>query len=370
MISRRAKWIFLFHFITVLALWACPGAAQSGAYHLQTGAEIPPEELRSLLPPTFDLFGPDEELALELHSDFQHFVRKKYDPEYQPAELVFHLNDTVLIRREVRIKARGHSRKEICYFPPVWINFKQTEFLIEGLQELSKMKMVSYCKNSKANEAYVLKEYLVYKMLNLLTPTSFQVRLIRMKYVDTGRKNKTLDGYAFLLEPVKHLKKRLNARELEEVAIHPKVTEQHHMALIDLFQFMIGNCDWSVIKLHNMKMLQSNELQPAVYKPVPYDFDYSGMVNAHYALPPDNLDIKSVTDRLYRGFCHEPEINQSTRQLFLERKEALFELIEGFEPLDDKPKGRMLKYLEAFYKIAEKPDQYAHYVERSCRTGN
>ncbi len=362
MILRRA-----FLFLCLLCLGRAT-LAQDGAFFIADGMPISDTDLAERLPSSFNLFDDEEPLELTIRSDFKALIKNKFNTEYQPAILEYQLDDEVLIRRQIRVKARGNTRRQICHFPPLKLDLKKTDFLIEDLQELSKMKMVSYCRQSKVFESYLLKEYLAYKMLNLLTPLSFKVRLVRMTYVDTGRNDKTLDSYALLLEPVKGMEKRLDAIELEAVKLNTKLAEQGQMALVDLFQYMIGNCDWSVPALHNVKLLKAKDHTVQAPWVIPYDFDYSGLVNAYYAVPPENLGLKSVRERLYRGFCRPEAEMEATRQRFLEKKDSLIALVENFDPLEKKFKRDLLGYVEEFYATIEQPASFKLHILKSCRT--
>ena len=204
----------------LLFLFSALLPAQDGIFDSRTGRELTEEEIRAVLPESFDLFDSYEPMELEIVSDFKQLIKRKFRDEYQPAQLIYRPNGETLIRREIRIKPRGNSRREICYFPPLKLNFVKSNFRYENLVDLDKMKMVSYCKKGKAFEAYHLKEYLCYRILNILTPNSFKVRLVKMRYVDTGRKkNNTHDSFAFLIEPVKRLAHRLEFEELEQVKV-------------------------------------------------------------------------------------------------------------------------------------------------------
>lgn len=342
-------------------------SAQDGIFDSRTGRELTEEEIRAVLPESFDLFESHDPIKLEIVSDFKQLIKKKFRGEYQPAQLIFRPNEEVLIRREIRVKPRGNSRREICYFPPLKLNFVNSNFRYENLMDLDKMKMVSYCKKGKAFETYHLKEYLCYRILNILTPTSFKVRLVKMQYVDTGRKKNDIhDSFAFLIEPVKRLEHRLDFEELETVKVLDKYTEQQHMDLIAVFQFMIANYDWSVPGLHNIKLFKYKGKQGLPIA-VPYDFDYCGLVNAFYAIPPEALGIESVTERLFRGYCRSMEEYEKTFQQFRDNKAAIFNLIEEFPYLEKRDKKEMIGFLSTFYRIIDNEGEVRQYFVNNCR---
>ena len=123
-----------------------------------------------------------------------------------------------------------------------------------------------------------------------------------------------------------------------------------------LFQYMTGNHDWEIAKLHNIRLVKSltNPLEKII--PIPYDFDYSGMVNTHYALPPEALGIESVRTRFYRGYClSTTEEYQEYFQKFLDVKEEMYALVQNFELLDSRHSDEMIDYLDSYYTIIENP---------------
>ena len=96
--------------------------------------------------------------------------------------------------------------------------------------------------------------------------------------------------------------KRNSCRELENVAINTEQTERKQMTLVALFEYMIGNTDWSVPAYHNIKLMQDRKNPESIPFAVPYDLNHCGFVNAPYAVPPEELGIETVKDRMYRGF--------------------------------------------------------------------
>ena len=114
-----------------------------------------------------DFFDQNKALELNLEFDIKTFTAEKSDEVYLPAILTYYIDDTVEISRSVKIKARGKVRKDYCYFPPYFLNIKNTDLLDDSLSSVHKVKVVSHCKNSNLYNNYILKEYLIYKIFNL-----------------------------------------------------------------------------------------------------------------------------------------------------------------------------------------------------------
>ena len=254
----------------------------------------------------FGLFTNDQPLKLSLRFNMTEYTRKKSKEQYLKAILTYHVSDKDSINREIKLKSRGEFRNGFCDFPPIKLNFKNAEFKKGDQQKIEAIKLVTHCKYG--NEENLLKEYLIYKLYNVLTDNSFRVRLIDMEYINTYKVKKPLKSYAFLIEPMNLLSVRMNAVEVQSTKLGQKNMTPESMNRMAIFNYMIGNTDWSVPNQHNCKILSPLiSDKPGFGVIVPYDFDYAGLVNADYAVPYEKLPIKSVTERLYIGFCRPDE---------------------------------------------------------------
>ena len=122
------------------------------------------------------------------------------------------------------------------------------------------------------------------------------------------------------------------------------------MTFVNLFQYMIGNTDWSIPKYHNIKlMVPKNDTLAKPYA-IPYDFDYCGLVDASYAVPAEGLGIETVRERLYRGFPRSLDELQAAINVFQEKKESIMYYINHFELCSTKCRKAMVAYLDEFYK--------------------
>ncbi len=314
-----------------------------------------------------DLFEGSEPLEMTLTFDVKRYLREKNSDEYLPVELLLHFNDTIDIGKSVRIKSRGEFRKNTCYFVPFWLNIRKADVENKYLKEVTKMKVVTHCRVGDAYEDYVLLEYLAYKIYNLLSPVSFRVRLIKMKYVDTGRNNKVTESWAFLIEPEEMLAERSGGLVIENDGVGMVHTRREEMLRAALFQYMIGNCDYSIPGRHNMKLLGLPGFGSQGYTPVPYDFDYAGIVNASYAVPGENLGISSVTQRYYLGPCREDAEYLSAIQYMEDHREEILELIQGFPYLGEKARNSAIGYIESYFTEASDPRFMEKKLSPTCR---
>ena len=285
--------------------------------------------------PKTDPFESDKIIRITLKFDMKRFFRTKYKGEYQKAQLTLHNPDSSIVEKEIRVRARGITRRSICHFPPIKLNFKETAFENDTLNDINSLKLVTHCKNSDLYEQYLLKEYLVYRMYNLVTDSSYRVKLLHIDYIDSEDKMKPLTKYGFIIESNDHLAERLQGTRIDKEGINTWDTDRYLTSLLDIFQYMIGNTDWSIPPLHNVRLVKPSVLNSSILA-IPYDFDYSGMVNTVYAVPDENLGTETVRTRVYRGYCLPSDDHyQRLFKVFKENKQAMFSLVEDFELLDN-----------------------------------
>ena len=275
------------------------------------------------------------------------------------------LPDSTVINDRVLLEVRGHFRKDNCYLPPIKIHFKYTK--TSALHDLGALKLVSECRTADINDQYLLKEFICYKMYNLITDYSFRVRLLNLHLVDSAGKKKPVTEHAFLIEDIKDVAKRNKCAEWKSTNLFDQDTDRDQMTLVALFEYMIGNTDWGVPVNHNTRLVFSkidSARRPLV---VPYDFDFSGFVNTDYAVPDEKLSIQSVSERLYRGFPRTLEELNRALDAFRNQKENIYALIKNFNLLTSKSKKEMTNYLDDFFEQINKPDKVKYVFIENAR---
>jgi hypothetical protein len=318
-----------------------------------------------------DLFANEEVLPLTLLGNIKELMNDRSDiPKYHPIQLSYKAaNGTDFLLRTF-IKTRGHFRKqrENCTYPPLSIHFPKSDTLSSSIfTNQTKLKLVMPCQGDE----YVVKEWLVYKIYNLFTPKSFRARLVSVKMEDTKNKKNTAPFYGILLEDEFQMAKRNNTLAVTR-KIQPYQTEAQDFLNMAVFQYLIGNTDWSVEYLQNIKLLSPDSL--TVPTTVPYDFDHSGLVNAPYAKPFELLEMSSVRERRYRGYCIK-DINDFANAiaLFNSLKGDIYRLVNDCKLLDVKYKKSTLSYFDEFYEIINNPTKFQKEFSYPCYkkgTGN
>ncbi len=298
-------------------------------------------------------------------------IRGYSNPKKQniyPARLTCQLPDSVTVSGQVQVEIRGHYRRENCHIPPLRVIFTKEDSVPSPFSSLKKLKLVNSCIQNSVYNQYVLMEFLTYKIYNLLTEKSFRVRLSEVTYMDSNAKKKPFKTYAFFIEDVKEMAKRNQCREYTAGKPKAEMTNRKQMTLVALFEYMIGNTDWSVTGKHNIKTIISREDSTEKPCAVPYDFDYSGLVNTAYAIPDPQLEIKSVTERVYRGFPRTMEELNESLAVFNKQKDSIFSLINNFELLSKKNKEYMIDYLDDFYARIKDPEDVKYIFINGART--
>lgn len=314
-------------------------------------------------------FFTDEQLIeITLVSDFNLLIKGKLKKDFkhknQPATITCIFPDSNKVTGIIEINARGKYRREECMMPPLLLNFKTNGAGV--LNGLGKMKLVWPCGTGLYDEQMVLKEYLVYKIYNLLTEKSFQVRLVRIGYRDIKEKIKPHTFYAFFMEDIGDMARRNNCREIKLQKFNTEATDRAQTTLMTLFEYMIGNSDWAIPISRNIKLIRLKTDSLSRPFAIPYDFDYSGLVGALYAIPPVDLPITSVQERFYLGFPRTIEELQKALRIFHSQKNAMDSLILNLAPLGITHKKQMLKYLDEFFStIKTEKDIQALFIDKA-----
>ncbi|RIJ34150.1 hypothetical protein D1627_17215 [Pontibacter oryzae] len=309
-----------------------------------------------------ELFGSDELLEFTLHANMKTLLKDRDDERnYHPATIHYRSNAGEAITVALKVRVRGKHRRDpsVCDFPPLLLNFPKTKVMHTVFAGANKVKLVTHCNSEK----YVIREYLVYKLYNMLSDYSFRVRLCKVMYQDSEGRKSDEHMYAFLIEDEDDLAERSKGVILaDELVIRMDATDDRAMAKLALFQYMIGNTDWSVPFRHNIRLLYLHTGSRPV--PIPYDFDYTGIVMPPYAKPPPEIGITSVRQRLFRGYTFPDAVYQELVPYFNNRKTAIYAVYLECELLDRKYRKRTLKFLDEFYETINDPKDFERKIVR------
>ncbi len=310
------------------------------------------------------LFSDTSILKITLKYDVQAVSSDLEERNNHPATLTYlEAGEEIEIHLQLKVRGKTRANPKVCEFPPLRLNFKKSKNDDNLFAGQDKLKLVGHCDYSKSYEQYVLQEYLTYKHYNLLTDFSFRVRLLEVTYEDTAS-DEVFTKYGFLIEDIESLAYRTETIEKGEV-VNQDRCDQSVLDIMTVFQYMIGNTDWSVTKFHNTKLL-ARDSTARLPIPVPYDFDYCGAINAHYAIPPADLPIQNVRMRIFRGYCRLPGKYEKVFVLFSDKKKEIYSLYQNFGRLTEKRKKLMTKYLDSFYDTIENPKKASREIIKAC----
>jgi len=316
-----------------------------------------------------ELFDETTPFEMEMHLDTERIClnKDKNCPDV-PAEIIYRDADGSDNRLSVNIRTRGRWQSANCTFPALFVFFNPDQTKGTVFEGEKMLPLTTHCKhNYQRYERYALVEYIAYRLYQLLTDYSLRSRLLHVTYVNP-KGGQSIKRYGFFTEHFDRLAARTDRTFHSEEQIDLYKTIPEEMATLALFQFMIGNLDWSAYESHNVAYFRDLN---GLTIPVPYDFDYSGLVNAEYAGPPkmlqESLHLKSTRQRRYRGFCW-PGIDWSELFMTFQRvRSDVFLEVASTPGLSKAERNDVKNYLESFYKIIDSEQKRRKLIIESCR---
>lgn len=326
------------------------------------------------------LFQNDEVLKAVLTAPIAQTYAQRHQEVriYHPGQWTYVDDDGVTQRLDVSIRTRGHFRREVCDLPPLQLNFKKSQVKGTLFKGQNKLKLVAPCKSGNTYQQYVILEYLAYKIWRILTERGFETRLVRLSYVDRDEKLDPWTDIAFLIEDDADMARRLDLDRLNLVSVLYNQLDHPHTALVQIFQFLIANNDYSVIKpsgdddcCHNIELLgiedEDDNVADGDVIPIPYDFDFSGLVNASYAAPPSQIPIRDVRFRYFYGLCQPRELLDGAIAQLQSKREEILALVANTVELDDALRKKTIRFIEDFYEIVDNPETVDDEIVGRCR---
>lgn len=302
----------------------------------------------------FDHLSQGAVLEISIETDLAELIGNRRTEDYLPATFNFEDADGQVYTQEIKVKPRGRFRRRACNFPPVMLNFSKGTLREQGYApEYDKLKLVTHCIDDKSDSKdQVIREYLAYKLYNELTEQSYRVQLARITYIDSKGELSKIKRYGFLIEDTDEMAHRLGGEECEDchnlASSRLDLVAENRLAV---FQYMIGNTDWDISMIRNVKLVKPIGGGPAI--PVPYDFDFAGMVEAPYAIPNSEIGQMAIKQRVFQGRQVDRSLFEATLRHFLSRQELLLEQVESFKGLSWQSRQSVAGYLNTFFSDAE-----------------
>jgi hypothetical protein len=302
------------------------------------------------------------ELFLTL--DWKNLIRHKKDKEYVDATLYCKSLPGTTSPLQAKVRTRGHMRLNICEYPPLKVKLNKDILAEMNMSEFNEFDIVHPCEDIPAYTQLILREYLAYKLWELISPLHLRTQLVKLHYLDTDGTAAFEPDYAFLVEDQEEFSARIEAKRIKVTTMHKGALNKEAMLRICLFQFMIGNTDWYVSNSHNLEFfgMPDNPLLQIV----PYDFDYSGLVNAPYAAHHESINLTSTTVRYYQGWCESMEEVNEQLTVFINNKQAILDLPKHIHGLDERSIRYTTEFLQQFFDIIEHPKKLENQVMKHC----
>ena len=341
-LSRTLKFVVRFAVLALAAsstLATRPAVAQS-----ETDGAAPPSVFHT----------PDGTLDLTIRTDLRALIRDRGDDRREHKGILrFSPSPGRIDSGAVELRTRGIFRRRpaVCTFPPLRLTMGRRAARDTPFAEDRRIKLVTHCRATDQYEQYVLQEYLIYRAYALLTDFSLRTRLARITYEDVTGREKPVTRFAILIEDERRLAERHRMRVVADTGAPLAQIDPHHLALLAVFQYFIGNTDWSVRALHNILLLGDSARH---LFPVAYDFDWSGVIGTRYARPDTSLPIETVQQRLFGGYCAMPEDFEPIFALFRQNRTAI-EALYDLAPLEREHRERARRYYATFFRMIDDP---------------
>lgn len=326
------------------------------------------------------LFASDAVIEVSIPVDFKSLCRPREDPEcdYVPTDLEYTDSDGSTHTVPVGIKIRGGWRSfaKNCSAPLLWIKFDEAKTAGTLFEGESLLPLTTHCgrglslesQQSRSNrsswEQYLLREYMGYRLYQLFSPMSLRVRLVHISYPKPGKSGHTERNYAFFSEHFNSMAARNNAERLERGQFDYEKLDTHAADVLSLYQFMISNTDWSIVRERNTILLSTADDEQVS---IPYDLDMSGLVNAHYAGPAPGLPVETVRDRIYLGFCH-PDVDWGALfSEFTAQQNAVLSMADEIPGFDKSSVKSTRRFLEKFFAVLNSEEQSKKKIMDACQ---
>jgi hypothetical protein len=313
------------------------------------------------------LFMEQTPIEITLNGSFAK-IRKERTGEatYFPGTVSYKEGDAA-VSVPVRLRARGIWRRKNCDVPPILMNFTKDSTKKTLFAKLDRARLTFPCRFNGDWEQYVLQEFTLYRVQRVLSPYSFDVRLAKITFVDQDKKDTLGTWWSFLSEQDEPFAERNGAKLITTQGASPADLHRYESAFFGVFQYFVANSDYSIRALHNVVLvMKDNE-----YIPVARDFDFGGAVNTRYATVDPRLRIKSVTDRLMRGYCTEAEQYLKAFELFRAKKDTIYGLYADPLAAALKPVTvqKTLKFFDEFYATINDPKKAQRDIIGACLGG-
>jgi len=305
-----------------------------------------------------EAIGQNEGERVTIEMDLTTIMAQRNNDSYFPAAVM--TDNGLTFKAEVR--PRGKYRRKNAVYPPLKLKFKKKELIAAGMDTLNEIKLVLPAFDNSMGDELVIREYLAYKMFEKLSPVHVKARLIRLTIKDTHVEKSKKNMFAILVEDAEETAARYNGVEVEEYGISPDSLATNQAALMVMFEYMIGNTDWDISMMRNVRLLRTQAGGKILS--LPYDFDFSGLVSAPYASPSSDTGLKTVRDRFLMANGIKPDALKRAVMNIRKNRQALYDICRNRfvsrETSDD-----MMLFLDTFFNQIGENDEVPQMLKMS-----
>ena len=320
------------------------------------------------------LFGPEDPLTLTVETPWVELTYRPESGRSRDARVFVGPPGGELGPIRASVAVRGKSRLAVCDFPPLTLRLAADQVAGTLFEADRQVHLTPRCKLPSEYLEILELELLAYRIFALVSDAGLRTRRLDLVPARPGRKGRPSPVPAFLVEDLGLAAARSGLAWLQPKATQLPSFDPDARALFALFQFLIGNTDWSIITgppgepcCHNAAIF-GRPGSDSGWMPIPFDLDSAGLVDAPYSVPGPRLGIKSTRERLYRGHCDLDRRRLEDAIARFERaRPAIFALVEGSERLKSRAKKRAVEFLTGFFEIVTDPERLAEEVLARCR---
>jgi len=316
------------------------------------------------------LFASQEPLEISLTTNLRDLTRERdsLNLRWFGAEMRYKTGDSTFTTIPVELRARGHFRRQTanCTFPPIFLRAERAVRDSSILRGNPRLKLVTPCRPNSANyQQFIYTEFQLYKTYEKLDPIHHRTRLVKITYVDSASRMRPVEVMGFFLEVAEEVADEHGLEHTERTGVTWDFIEPQVIDRISIFEYWIANTDWSVAGLHNISMLRAPD---AMYRPVPYDFDWAGAVNATYARPNTFLGLTSTRQRRHRGPCRTAEQWAPTIAFFQSKRPAIDSIWTTPAPGQDPRRlAESKRYLDELWPILADARRFKREIIDECQ---
>ncbi len=294
----------------------------------------------------FDYIGRQEAPPITLETDLTTILANRYSEEYVPGMLTLANGESFT----VKIQTKGKYRRKIAEIPPLKLKIPKKELRERGLDTLTEMRLILPCYDNYRGDQLLIKEYVAYRMFELLTDKCVRARLVRVTLRDNHVEKSSKKMYGLLVEDNEETAARLGGTLVDQYGLPVDSLQIEHAALVAVFQYMIGNTDWDIAMMRNVRLVRLPEGKIVA---IPFDFDFSGLVGAPYASPSSESGLRSVRDRFLMANGIPREALRQAVQRIRQKEQDLYNLCYS-RHLPRDVSYEMTQYLETFFRKIDK----------------